>query len=54
LFLEEYRVSQEEKSIFRGVIVSVILCKNCRYTCALFRMVSDIELMDVIARIKDC
>jgi len=38
-----YRVSQEERSIFWEVIVSVILSKNFIYTCVLFRTVSEIE-----------
>jgi hypothetical protein len=43
-----YRVSQQEMSIFREVIVSAILSKNNYYiyicTCVLFRKVSETEL----------
>jgi hypothetical protein len=39
-----YRVSQEERSIFWEVTVSVILSKMCKCTCVLFRTVSEIEL----------
>jgi hypothetical protein len=39
-----YRVSQEERSIFWDIIVSVILSKNCVYTCVLFWTVSEVEL----------
>jgi hypothetical protein len=38
-----YRVSQEERTIFWEVIVSVILSKNFTWTCVLFRKVSEIE-----------
>jgi hypothetical protein len=37
-------MSQEERSIFWEVIVSVILSKKCIRTCVLFRTVSEIEL----------
>jgi hypothetical protein len=37
-------MSQEERSIFWEVIVSVILNKNCKCTCVLFRTVSEIKL----------
>jgi hypothetical protein len=36
-------MSQEERSVFWEVIVSVILNKICIYTCVLFRTVSEIE-----------
>jgi hypothetical protein len=39
-----YGVSQEEKSIFWEVTVSVILSKKYICTCVLFRTVSEIEL----------
>jgi hypothetical protein len=39
-----YRVSQEERSIILEVILSAILKKKCKYTCVLFRTVSEIEL----------
>jgi hypothetical protein len=39
-----YRMSQEKRSIFWEVIVSVILRKKCIYTCVLFGTVSEIEL----------
>jgi hypothetical protein len=39
-----YRMSQEERSIFWEVIVSVLLSKKCVCTCVLFRTVSEIEL----------
>jgi hypothetical protein len=39
-----HRVSQEERSVFWEVIVSVILSKKCTCTCVLFRTVSEIEL----------
>jgi hypothetical protein len=42
--LYTYRVSQEGRSVFWEVIVSVILRKNCIYTCVQFRTVSEIEL----------
>jgi hypothetical protein len=41
---EIYRTSHEERSIFWEVIISVILSKNCVFTCAVFRTVSEIEL----------
>jgi hypothetical protein len=37
-----YRVSQEERSIFWEVILSVIQARKC--TCVLFRTVSEIQL----------
>jgi hypothetical protein len=43
-----YRVSQEERSIFWEVIVSVILSKKLYRTCVLFRTVSEIEPFDCI------
>jgi hypothetical protein len=39
-----YRVSQEERSIFWEVIVSVILSKRCICTYVLFRTASEREL----------
>jgi hypothetical protein len=39
-----YRLSQEERLVFRKVIVSVILSKKRIYTCILFRTVSEVEL----------
>jgi hypothetical protein len=39
-----YRFSQEVRSIFWEVIVSVILSKKCIRTCVLFRTVSEIQL----------
>jgi hypothetical protein len=38
-----YRMSQEERTIFCEVILSVVLSKKL-YTCVLFRTVSEIEL----------
>jgi hypothetical protein len=37
-------MSEEERSIFWEVIVSIILSKKCICTCVLFRTVSEIEL----------
>jgi hypothetical protein len=42
--IDSYRVSQEKRSIFLEVIVSVILIKDCICTCVLFITVSEIEL----------
>jgi len=39
-----HRVSQEARSIFREVIVSVIISKKCICTCVLFRTVFAIEI----------
>jgi hypothetical protein len=39
-----HTVSQEERSIFWEVIVSVFLSKKCICTCVLFRTVSEMEL----------
>jgi hypothetical protein len=39
-----YRMSQDERSIFREIIVSVIISRTCICTCVLFRTVSEIEL----------
>jgi hypothetical protein len=36
-----YSVSQEERSVFREVVLSVILRKKIMWTCVLFRTVSD-------------
>jgi hypothetical protein len=41
-----YRVSQEERSIFYEVTVSVILKKKFIWTCVFFRTVSEIELFE--------
>jgi hypothetical protein len=38
-----YRATQEERSIFFKVTVSVILIKTCMYTCVLFGTVSEIK-----------
>jgi hypothetical protein len=46
-----YRVSQEERSIFWEVTVTVILNKNFICTCVLFRTVSEIELFHSIVPI---
>jgi hypothetical protein len=42
--LHIYRMSQEERSVFWEVIVSVILSKKCICTFVLFRTVSETEL----------
>jgi hypothetical protein len=55
--LKVHRLSQEERSVFREVVVSVILSKKKKYiyicTCILFRKVSEIEQFYIIARIKE-
>jgi hypothetical protein len=47
-----YTVSQEERSIFWEVTVSVIASKICICTCVLFRTVSEIEIFTV--RFQNC
>jgi hypothetical protein len=44
--MEIYRVYQEERSIYKEVIISVILSKKKKYicTCVLFQKVSELEL----------
>jgi hypothetical protein len=42
-FRQSIQVSQEERSIFLDVTISVILSKNCICTCVLFGTVSGVE-----------
>jgi hypothetical protein len=59
-----YRVSQEERSIFWNVTMSVILSKKYICACVLFRKASEIELVHftlnrratrhVVTRVSDC
>jgi hypothetical protein len=46
-------MSQEERSIFWEVIVSVILIKKCTTTCVLFRTVSRWSYFTVQLKIVD-